>query len=257
VRKFGYKTEDLFEKEMINIERILTISDIHGCYDEFNKLLGLVKYNSTKDQLILLGDYVDRGKDNKKVVSFVRELVNTYGAIALKGNHDKMFLDYVKFPQNYLNVYNYFNNGGETTLRNYIEDFDSYQWQGESYKKWASEIMMQHSDDVCFLDELPYYHETDEYIFVHAGINPFLKDWKFTTHEDFIWIRGQFLNRNHEHDKIVIHGHTPTVNLHKSYDIFFGNKKIGIDGACAFGGQLNCLEIKDGEFKQYHVSKIK
>lgn len=217
----------------------------------------MVNYNSAKDQLILVGDYIDRGKDNKKVVSLVRELVNC-GAIALKGNHDQMFLDYVKFPNNYINVYNYLRNGGETTLRNYIEDFDTYQWHDETYKSWADEIMMLHSEDVSFMDdELRWYYETDEYIFVHAGINPHLKDWKFSTTEDFIWIRDQFLNHDHQHNKTIIHGHTPVVNLHRKHDIFFGNKKIGIDGACAYGGQLNCLEIKDGKFTQYEVKQIK
>lgn len=237
------------------MERILAISDIHGCYEEFDKLLGLVKYNSARDQLILVGDYVDRGKDNKKVVSFVKELVDTYGAIALKGNHDQMFVDYVKKPHIYSNVYNYLRNGGETTLRNYVKDFDDYQWHDESYKKWAEEVMLQHGDDICFLDDLPYYHETEDYIFVHAGINPHLNDWKYTTREDFIWIRDQFLNHNHSHEKTVIHGHTPVVNLHDKHDIYFGNKKIGIDGACAYGGQLNCLEIKDGELKQFQIKR--
>lgn len=237
---------------MIKIERILAISDIHGCYKELDELLGLVHYNSAKDQLILLGDYIDRGKDNKKVVEFARELEG-YGAITLRGNHDQMFLDYVKRPHNYTNVYNYLRNGGETTLRNYIKDFDSYVWHDESYKKWADEIMMQYGDDVEFLDSLRYYYETDDYVFVHAGINPLLKDWKYTNHDDFIWIREQFLNNDHSHEKIFIHGHTPVVNLHGKHDIYFGNKKIGLDGACAYGGQLNCLEIKDGEFNQYSV----
>ncbi|WP_260838729.1 metallophosphoesterase [Heyndrickxia oleronia] len=42
--------------------RILAISDIHGCYDEFIELLDLVEYNSSEDQLILLGDYMDRAR---------------------------------------------------------------------------------------------------------------------------------------------------------------------------------------------------
>ncbi|WP_409971818.1 metallophosphoesterase family protein [Bacillus sp. Bva_UNVM-123] len=240
---------------MTTIDRILVISDIHGCYDEFDKLLHTVKYSSATDQLILLGDYIDRGKDNKKVVEIVRELEG-YGAIALRGNHDQMFLDFVKRPHVYSNVYNYLRNGGEITLRNYINDFDSYQWHDETYRKWAEEIVLQHGDDIGFIDSLPYYYETEEYIFTHAGINPHLKDWKNTGNDDFIWIRDQFLNHNHELKHTVIHGHTPCTYLHKKNDIFFGNKKIGIDGACAYGGQLNCLEIKDGEFKQYQVCKI-
>lgn len=241
----------------IFIKRKLVISDIHGCYDEFNKLLGLVHYDSSKDDLILLGDYVDRGKDSKKVVNFVRELVDTYGAIALRGNHDQMMIDFIKRPNSYSAFANYIQNGGTETLRNYIEGFDSYQWYDENYRKWADEIQMLHGDDYEFLCELPYYYEDENFIFVHAGINPHLRDWKFTTNEDFIWIRQQFLDYNHSHDKTVVHGHTPCVYLHNKPDIYFGNKKIGIDGACAYGYQLNCLEITEEGFKQYHVNKIK
>lgn len=240
------------------IKRILAISDIHGCYDEFNRLLGKVNYDSTNDDLVLVGDYVDRGKDNKKVVELVKDLV-VCGAVALRGNHDQMFLDYVKRPHVYSNVFNYLQNGGETTLRNYVDDFDSYQWHDETYRKWANEIMTLHSDHIEFLDSLNHYHEKEEFIFVHAGINPHLKDWKFTTNEDFIWIREQFLNHPHEHEKVIVHGHTPCKYLHNNHDIFFNGNKIGIDGACAYGGQLNCLviEFEHGyNFKQVSVSKL-
>lgn len=37
-------------------------------------------------------------------------------------------------------------------------------------------------------------------------------------------------------------------------DIYYHNKKIAIDGACAYGGQLNCLEIKDEMYTQYSIS---
>ena len=58
---------------------------------EFIELLDLVEYNSSEDQLILLGDYMDRGKNSREVIYYVKELVEVHHAIALKGNHDKMF----------------------------------------------------------------------------------------------------------------------------------------------------------------------
>lgn len=236
------------------IKRKLVISDIHGCYDEFDTLLGIVKYNSAKDDLMLLGDYVDRGKDSKKVVGFVRELTDTYGAVALRGNHDQMLLDWLKHPVTHFP--HYYQNGGIHTIKNYIPDAERTIFAWDTYAKWADEIKTNHWEDVEFLSNLPYYHETEDFVFVHAGINPNLEDWKNTRKQDFIWIREPFLNHKHDLDKTVIHGHTPTVNLHKKPDIYFGDKKIGIDGACAYGYQLNCLEITEEGFKQYHVSKL-
>lgn len=237
------------------MKRILAISDIHGCYDEFNKLLGVVNYDSSKDQLVLLGDYVDRGKDNLKTIQFVKELVS-YGAVALRGNHDQMFIDFVKHPNSYVHVANYIRNGGTDTLRNMVHNFDNYQWHNDSYKQWAEEILLNYPDEFSFMeDELLYYHETDDHIFVHAGINSFLDDWKNTSKDEMIWIREQFLDNPHNLDKTVVHGHTPNISLRNSADIYFGDKKINIDGACAYGHQLNCLEIADKECKTYSVKK--
>ncbi len=69
------------------------ISDIHGCYDEFNTLLKDVEYNPEEDKLILVGDYVDRGLKSKEVVEQVKSMVEEWGVIALKGNHDQMMVD--------------------------------------------------------------------------------------------------------------------------------------------------------------------
>ena len=41
---------------------IYVISDIHGCYKEFLEMLRLIDF-SAKDDLFVLGDVVDRGKD--------------------------------------------------------------------------------------------------------------------------------------------------------------------------------------------------
>lgn len=232
--------------------RILAISDIHGCYDELIELLYKIKFDKNNDQLVLLGDYEDRGFKSKDVINKIIKLSED-GAITLRGNHDQMFLDWL-VTDNYLHTLNFFRNGGFSTLTSYV-GYDFFE-QGYDEEKVAQAKRLIHRNfnhHIEFLRNLNYYYETPECIFVHAGINPHLKDWKNTTNEDLIWIRDQFLNHDHSHDKIIIHGHTPTINLHGKYDIYFNNKKIGIDGACAYGGQLNCLEINNGEFKQHHV----
>lgn len=231
---------------MKNKKRILTISDIHGCYDELEKLLDISNYNPESDQLILLGDYIDRGQQSESVLELVIKLVKE-GAIALRGNRDQMFLDFL-LKNDSLSHQLYLQNGGLSTLESYVghDWFDGHPTFEELYqaKKF---IMNNYSDHVTFLYHLPYYHEIDKYLFVHAGINPDLSDWRNTSEKDFIWIREQFLFSRHRNDDlVVIHGHTPSKNTHGSHDIDFRYNRIGIDGACAYGGQLNCLII-DGE----------
>lgn len=232
------------------MKRILAISDIHGCYNHFAKLLLKVNYNPKEDQLILLGDYVDRGTQNLATLKFVKDLVEKYGAIALRGNHDQALLDWLESPEEHTVFY--FMNGGLNTIKEFVRK-PNIPTNMDTFIQWATQIKDEYKDMIEFLRNLPYYYETDQHIFVHAGINPFLKDWKKTAKYQFIWIRDEFLKNDHNLEKTVIHGHTPTISLHKSADIYFGNKKIDIDGACVYGYQLNCLEIRDGEYRQFSV----
>ena len=44
------------------------------------------------DQLLFLGDLIDRGEDSRRVLEMVKDLVDNQGAICLSGNHEYMFL---------------------------------------------------------------------------------------------------------------------------------------------------------------------
>lgn len=54
------------------MKRILVISDIHGEIEKFEQLLEEAQYDAKQDQLILLGDYVDRGPNARAVIEKVK-----------------------------------------------------------------------------------------------------------------------------------------------------------------------------------------
>ncbi|TVY09833.1 metallophosphoesterase family protein [Paenibacillus cremeus] len=239
-------------------KRTFVISDIHGCHDEFNKLLKECGYNSKTDHLILLGDYVDRGFKSKEVVSQVMKLVYEDDAIALRGNHDQMFLDiFSDEPDDYL----FLHNGGISTIESYcgLNWFEGYQ--GFDYMRYlqAKEFILKHyTNHIQFLRSLRCHYEDDNHIYVHAGLHPMYENWKEQPAEHFIWIRDIFLNNKTSVDKMVVFGHTPTVNLHNSAEVWFSEEKIGIDGGCVFGYKLNCLEIIEGSYNTHSVdSRLK
>lgn len=68
--------------------RLLVMGDIHGEYTIMQTVLEKADYKLRQDQLILLGDYVDRGNESCKVVDAVKDLVAN-GAVALLGNHER------------------------------------------------------------------------------------------------------------------------------------------------------------------------
>ena len=66
------------------------MSDIHGFLEAFEAALKKTDL-SGKNQLILLGDYIDYGPDGRAVLEKVRALQEKYGSekvIALMGNHE-------------------------------------------------------------------------------------------------------------------------------------------------------------------------
>jgi serine/threonine protein phosphatase 1 len=63
----------------------LIIGDIHGCYDELQELLDRAAL-SCDEEIIALGDIVDRGPDSPKVLEFFRTHPK---ARSLMGNHER------------------------------------------------------------------------------------------------------------------------------------------------------------------------
>lgn len=72
------------------------MGDIHGCYDEFNKLF-IKQFNYHKMKFIFVGDYTDRGPDNFKVIESLYYLKQQYPnrIFPLLGNHDHKLLRFL------------------------------------------------------------------------------------------------------------------------------------------------------------------
>lgn len=217
------------------MNRILAISDIHGELDKLESLMELVNYDPQHDQLILLGDYVDRGPKSREVVEKVKQL-HAQGAIVLMGNHDHMMVK--SFEQDPVFIERWFRNGAQATLASY----GHAAAQTEPGAPASLEVTPEVQEHLDFLGELAHYHETDEYIFVHGGVHPQTPVAETDPYK-LMWIRDEF-HKGYQGEKTVVFGHTPTENLHGKHDVYFGeNNIIGIDGGAVFGGRLHCLEL--------------
>ncbi|MBK5256316.1 MAG: metallophosphoesterase, partial [Vicinamibacteria bacterium] len=60
------------------------IGDIQGCREELERLLGVLKYDSSLDALEPVGDFVNRGPDSLGTLRLLKSL----GAGGVLGNHD-------------------------------------------------------------------------------------------------------------------------------------------------------------------------
>lgn len=238
-------------------KRLFIVSDIHGCYDELIKLLSN-HWNQEEEELVLLGDYIDRGNQSAEVLGFVYSHILD-GGTALLGNHDQMLIDFLTFPlireDDYTDLHEMYSmwlyNGGAETVTSLLK-LDKAPHNALEVRK----AILDKTNVLGVLGLLEPYYEQDNVLCVHAGIPVYRQpDWKKATKDEMIWTRPLAKQKNNT-DKTIIMGHTPTVNLREenSFDIFLGDRSIFIDGACAYGGQLNAIVV-DTEGNLLHTYK--
>lgn len=63
---------------------IYAISDIHGCWDKYRKLLKKINFG-LDDTLYVLGDVIDRGPDGFKIML---DMARRPNVVNLMGNHE-------------------------------------------------------------------------------------------------------------------------------------------------------------------------
>ena len=62
------------------------VGDVQGCFTELQRLLDIVDFNASRDQLWAVGDLVARGPDSLATLRFFRDLCDS--AKVVLGNHD-------------------------------------------------------------------------------------------------------------------------------------------------------------------------
>ncbi len=202
------------------MSRVLAIGDIHGCPAAFSALIEAAEIQSD-DIVVTLGDYVGKGRDSRGVINLLIELRERCQLVPLLGNHDRMMLAALEGE---LSLYAWTTAGGSVVL-------DSYDplWR-------LSQIPIGHHR---FLRSCKLFHETDEYLFVHASYSPEqpLCETSITT---LLWdkIREQ-LPPPHYSGKVAIVGHTSQ----KCGNVLDAGHLVCIDTNCCAGGWLTAMDV--------------
>lgn len=176
------------------------VSDIHGEYDLFMRLLEKIQY-SDSDRVIIGGDLIDKGAESVKLA---KQVFSMPGAYCIMGNHEEMFFKFYR-----------------ALMHNAIMDFDAILWRLQQYFPDGKDLDW---DTVDRLTDLPYYLETDDFICVHAAApldaagrvlppgdadpNALIYDRKFKNPD--------VLPRD---GKCVLFGHTPTFYINGKAEI--------------------------------------
>lgn len=213
--------------------RIFAIGDVHGCADKLSTLLERLPLDRKNDILVFLGDLIDRGPASNQVIETICRLRGEgLAVVALLGNHEYLLREYQKSGDTALLPY-LRSNGIEATLASY----------GSVTQRGLSDLSFMPPAHREVMDSLLPYWETEDYIFVHAGIMPgvSLADHDLPT---LCEKRGEFLTSEILVGKRVIFGHTPFATP------LFTTTKIGIDTGAVYGNLLTAVELPALRF--YH-----
>ncbi len=188
----------------ICIMRTWVIPDIHGCLLTLRTLAEDLIEIRKEDELIFLGDVIDRGPASKGVIDYIMKLENSgIKTTVLKGNHEDYMAKVFRDEQSKsglrkmlgiksVSYKDWLLYGGDTTM----QSFDAFNVNAipESYIKW--------------IESLKYYMQWKDFLIVHAGFN-FDKEDIFSDTQAMMWIREYKIDREKLGNRKIIHGHVP------------------------------------------------
>ena len=233
-------------------KKIFCVSDTHGNYNALKDSLNNVSYEPSDENLLIIdGDLFDRGKQSLEIYNYIKSLGDK--AIVIRGNHET-FLQELLEGKNC--SFNFIHNGLDKTIDSFLGEPNSWstfindinELDGDSLvKKYGSKVLNYINDgelipkehffeiyQACIVDKLnnmypelldwlkslPYYYETENYIFTHASIDGNCPDWHnpdFTPYsfwspwEALTWDDGSFYKKEIKNtDKTIVVGHFHT-----------------------------------------------
>jgi len=159
---------------------LYVIPDIHGQVSLLNKvlkrILPLRKSDGGQDQLIFLGDYVDRHADSHLVLDKIIELKKKYPTQVqcIRGNHESMMQENCKSGNDPVlnDIFRvWLNNGGSLTLIGYMDRVGKASNPFLLPRNRVKDYVPKEHIEFLENDLIDYYCYKD-FIFVHGGMNP-------------------------------------------------------------------------------------
>ncbi|MFP4283327.1 MAG: metallophosphoesterase [Opitutales bacterium] len=199
--------------------RTVIIGDVHGCIAELEQLLGKLRVDE-QDDLLFLGDLVNKGPDSAAVVRLARER----RARCVRGNHEVRLLRYRR-------------TGAASALKG----------------KDLATVKQLTAADWAYLETMPLLIELPEFsaVAVHGGFAPRAQHWRrqpeeIVTQVQVIDSNGEPRKRSEaprgrpwadfwEGPEFVLYGHTPRREVYRR------TGSIGLDTGCVYGGALTAF----------------
>ena len=199
---------------------VYAVGDVHGMINLAKKAEARIAADpdfAPETSLILyLGDVVDRGPESAFLLDWLAVRSRT-GAerMFLRGNHEEMMAAFLKDPGQHMNWLDF---GGYETLNSYgiMENLNKLHKMRPKDLTVLLQTTIPESHR-RFIGNMIDAIESDDFLFVHAGIVPDVPIAK-QTRDDFLWSRDRFMAHQGGFPKIVVHGHTPIPTAVHNFD---------------------------------------
>ncbi len=222
------------------------IGDVHGCYKELMLLFKKIEKKDPDAKFIIIGDLIERGPDTLKIIDWALKNISATGKYqCIRGNHEQMVYEwYIDEFMPWWQRKHKFGVEGEPMPQTYYD-----------YSKVIEENGLAEPDKikpfVDFIEKLPYDKKITvtttggvkaTYRIVHAWYDYSPNLPEDVQHRANLWKRCGF--GSYTSDEIIIHGHTPTINItyisanpepDRPGLIGYRHNAINIDGGCCFG----------------------
>lgn len=217
------------------------IGDIHGQGDLAHALLQhivdeIAETPGRRSVIIALGDYVDRGPNSNYVLQILH-LLKAFEPIEthlLKGNHEAAMIAFLEGRDSGAAWMEY---GGLETLASYGVPPPALPTRQAREATRLALLEAMPADHQRLLQELELSFSWEGYFFAHAGAAPGI-GLDEQAPEDLMWIRGRFLGSDHQFERVVVHGHTPSPDVHSDH------RRVGIDTGAYLTGILTALRLE-------------
>lgn len=247
---------------------IYAISDIHGSYERYRKMLDLIDLRE-EDTLYVLGDCVDRGPGSAKVL---QDMASRDNVIPLLGNHDRFAASFLRILCTEITEENALTHLDADFMRGLMD------WQANggdtTMKAFRALSRNEQKDLIDYLESFSLYEicEVNGRVFImtHAGLgSEKARRLSSYSEEEMTMARSDPRTVFYDDPKIyTISGHTPTFfyNEEGSLDLtrtifseekgevsirHFGRNYLIDCEACMEEGRLACLRLDD--LKEFYI----
>lgn len=246
------------------------MSDIHGEIEILKSTIDhCVDLQNENTVLVFCGDYIDGLEDSNsfEVLNYIKYLQDTYGKeriITILGNHDDWFLSWINNKLDILPpVETLWTFIGKEAYSNIVEE--AKKEETEDSKVWdkisslcRNKLLNEYPELLSWMNtSLRLYYETDDQIYVHAGIEEVKMAnslWKVCTSKE-TYLSKYPPEQGHFY-KDIIAGHLEVSAIKKNpyfKSVYYDNANhFYIDGNVVFNRQL--LVLKYDESKKVYSS---